>query len=172
MGYRVSQPARISSLILCSLCVLLFNPCLNQLIPHACSEPMNGVTPVPVVCALIERDGCVLIAQRPPGKHLPGAWEFPGGKVEPGELPETAIIREIKEELGCGIAVVRALPPFTHDYGRVVIEMIPFVVRLLPDSSEPELSEHTEMAWVKRDHLHQYDLAPADWPVIAAWSQS
>ena len=64
--------------------------------------------PIPVVCALIERDGLVLVAQRPAHKHLPLKWEFPGGKVEPGESPEAAIVRELREELGCEFALSRA----------------------------------------------------------------
>ena len=65
--------------------------------------------PVPVVCAVIERNGRVLIAQRPLHKLLPLKWEFAGGKVEPGEAPAAAIVREIREELGCEIVITRAL---------------------------------------------------------------
>jgi 8-oxo-dGTP diphosphatase len=125
--------------------------------------------PVPVVCAVIERDGRVLVAQRPPDKLLPLKWEFAGGKVEPGEEPAAAIVREIREELGCTVAVTRALPRFTHDYGRVVIEMIPFVCALAPDSPEPHPHEHVAVAWVTPDELARYDLAAADWPVVASW---
>src|SRR5258706_7701980 len=82
---------------------------------------------IPVVCAVIEDGaGRVLVAQRPAHKHLGLKWEFAGGKVEPGEAPEAAVVREIKEELGCEIAIIRPLARFTHDYGSVVIEMIPF----------------------------------------------
>ena len=122
--------------------------------------------PVPVVCAVIERDGRVLIAQRPPGKLLPLKWEFPGGKVEPGEEPAAAIVREIHEELGCAIVITQALPPFIHDYKTVVIEMIPFVCTLAPGSSEPHPHEHVAVAWVVPAELRAYDLAAADWPVV------
>jgi 8-oxo-dGTP diphosphatase len=124
--------------------------------------------PVPVVCAVIEREGLVLVAQRPPHKLLPLKWEFPGGKVEPGEDPAAAIVREIREELGCAIHVVRALPPFIHDYKTVVIEMIPFVCALVPGTSEPHPHEHVAVAWVPPAELRGYDLAAADWPVVAA----
>jgi len=123
---------------------------------------------VPVVCAVIEREGLVLVAQRPPHKLLPLKWEFPGGKVEPGEEPAAAIVREIREELGCEIRVTRALPPFIHDYKTVVIEMIPFVCALAPGTSEPHPHEHVAVAWVPPAELHSYDLAAADWPVVAA----
>ena len=131
--------------------------------------PPEPPPPVPVVCAVIERDGRVLLARRPPDKLLPLKWEFAGGKVEPGEDPAAAIVREIREELGCAIAVVRPLPRFTHDYGRVVIEMIPFVCALLPESPEPHPHEHVAVAWVASEELEGYDLAAADWPVVAAW---
>lgn len=125
--------------------------------------------PVPVVCAVIERDGRVLLAQRPPSKLLPLKWEFAGGKVEPGEDPAVAIVREIREELGCAVRITRALPRFVHDYGRVVIEMIPFVCALEPGTSEPHAHEHVALAWVRPEEFEQYDLAAADWPVIAAY---
>ena len=126
-------------------------------------------TPVPVVCALIERDGLILLAQRPANKHLPLKWEFAGGKVEPGEDPAAAIVREIREELGCHIAIVRPLPAFLHDYKTVVIEMIPFVCRLAPNSPEPHPHEHVAIAWAKLEDLLGYDLAAADLPVIQAY---
>ncbi|HLP24325.1 MAG TPA: (deoxy)nucleoside triphosphate pyrophosphohydrolase [Acidobacteriota bacterium] len=128
--------------------------------------------PVPVVCAVIERDGLILLAQRPLNKLLPLKWEFAGGKVEPGEDPAAAIIREIREELGCAITITRALPPFTHDYGRVVIEMIPFVCALAPHSPAPHPHEHVAIAWAKLDELASYDLAAADYPVIEAYRAS
>jgi 8-oxo-dGTP diphosphatase len=125
-------------------------------------------SPVPVVCAIVEREGLVLVAQRPSHKLLPLKWEFPGGKVEPGEEPAAAIVREIREELGCEIRVTRALPPFVHDYKTVVIEMIPFVCALAPGTSEPHPHEHVAVAWVPPTELRGYDLAAADWPVVAA----
>ena len=130
---------------------------------------MSATPPIPVVCAVIERNGSVLLAQRPTHKHLPLKWEFAGGKVEPDEDPATAIVREIREELGCEIAVTHPLPRFTHDYGRVIIEMIPFVCTLRPGSPEPHPHEHVAIAWAKPDQLLGYDLAAADLPVIAAY---
>lgn len=118
-----------------------------------------------MVCALIEREGRVLIAQRPGHKHLPLKWEFPGGKVEPGEAAEAAIVREIREELGCHVAVTRPLPRSTHAYA-VTIEMIPFVCHLLPGSPEPRALEHVDLRWVTLAELLAFDLAPADLPVV------
>jgi 8-oxo-dGTP diphosphatase len=124
--------------------------------------------PVPVVCAIIEREGRVLIAQRPPDKLMPLKWEFPGGKVEPGEDPAAAIVREIREELGCTVTVLQSLTPFTHDYRTVVITMIPFVCILAPESPEPHAHEHVAIAWATPAGLRDYDLAAADWPVVDA----
>ncbi len=128
---------------------------------------MPAPAPIPVVCAVIERDGLLLLAQRPAHKHLPLQWEFPGGKVEPGEEPAAAIVREIREELGCEITVGRALPRFRHDYQTVLIEMIPFMCTLTKDSPLPHPHEHIVLAWVKPAGFEAYDLAPADLPVIA-----
>lgn len=130
---------------------------------------MTPSDPVPVVCALIERDGRLLLAQRPVDKHLPRKWEFPGGKVEPGEDSATAIVREIREELGCEVVITRALPRFPFTYGAVVIEMIPYVCILAAHSPEPHPHEHLALAWALPDELLAYDLAPADVPVIASY---
>jgi 8-oxo-dGTP diphosphatase len=127
-------------------------------------------TPVPVVCALIEHETLVLLAQRPAHKLLPLKWEFPGGKVEPGEAPAAAIIREIREELGCDVVITQSLRSFLHDYGTVVIEMIPFVCALSPDSPAPRALEHVALAWVRPQELLSYDLAAADRPIIAVYT--
>jgi 8-oxo-dGTP diphosphatase len=118
---------------------------------------------------VIERAGLVLLAQRPAHKHLPLKWEFPGGKVECGEDPAAAIVREIREELGCVVRLTRLLPPFLHDYRTVVIEMIPFVCMLAEGSPEPHPHEHLALAWVRPEALRSYDLAAADLPVIASY---
>jgi len=124
---------------------------------------------IPVVCAVVfDAGGRVLLAQRPAHKHLGLKWEFPGGKVEPNENPEHALVREIKEELGCAVDVIRPLPRFTHDYGTVIIEMIPYVCALSANSTSPHPHEHVALAWAALADLKTYDLAPADWPVVAA----
>lgn len=132
---------------------------------------MPPTAPIPVVCALIERDGRLLLAQRPAHKHLPLKWEFPGGKVEPGEDPAAAIIREIREELGCEIFIAHALPSFVHDYKTAIIEMIPFVCTLTPVSPSPRALEHVAITWAKPEELSSYDLAAADLPVLALYQK-
>ncbi|MES2693803.1 MAG: (deoxy)nucleoside triphosphate pyrophosphohydrolase, partial [Verrucomicrobiota bacterium] len=124
--------------------------------------------PIPVVCAVIEdAAGRILLAQRPAHKHLGLKWEFPGGKVEPGEAPDAALLREIREELGCDLTDLRPLPRFEHDYTIVAIEMIPFLCRLAPGSPEPHAHEHIALAWTAPAALATYDLAPADIPLLA-----
>ena len=130
---------------------------------------MTTTAPIPVVCAVIEQEGCVLIAQRPADKHLPFKWEFPGGKVEPNESPAAAIVREIQEELGCIVHIIRALPPFVHHYPRATIEMIPFVCQLGSGSPAPHPHEHVALAWINPEELINHDLAAADLPVIASY---
>lgn len=127
--------------------------------------------PVPVVCALIIRDDRVLIAQRPADKHLALKWEFPGGKVEPGEQPAAALVREIREELGCEIEIVEALQTARHRYERGEIELIPFLCRLAEGSGEPHPHEHVAVEWVRTADLSGYDLAEADLPVVRLLEQ-
>jgi 8-oxo-dGTP diphosphatase len=124
------------------------------------------------VCAVLEdAAGRVLVAQRPAHKHLALKWEFPGGKVEPGEAPEAALLRELTEELGCTAVVVRALPSFIHDYGTIRIEMMPYVCHLGPASASPHPHEHIALRWVRPTDLSEptLDLAAADLPVVAAY---
>jgi 8-oxo-dGTP diphosphatase len=127
--------------------------------------PTNAL---PVACAIIEdATGRVLIAQRPAHKHLALKWEFPGGKIEPGESPADALLRELHEELGCHAAIVRPLPSFQHAYPTVVIEMFPFVCRLAPNSPPPRALEHLALRWVQPHELSALDLAAADFPAVA-----
>ena len=129
---------------------------------------MTPSRPIRVVCAIIEDGaGRVLLAQRPAHKHLGSKWEFAGGKIEAGETPEAALQREIKEELGCDITIGCALSPFTHDYGTVLIEMLPFICVLTATSSPPHPHEHIAVTWISLADIGSIDLAPADWPVVA-----
>lgn len=131
---------------------------------------MPAPTPIPVVCAVIEdHSGRILIAQRPADKHLGLKWEFPGGKVEPGEAPNRALLRELNEELGCTVVITRTLEPFHYDYTRVLIEMFPFVCQLAPGSAAPAALEHVEIRWITPAEISNFDLAPADWPVVARY---
>ena len=115
---------------------------------------------IAVVCAVIERDGRVLLCQRAEGKQLAGQWEFPGGKVEDGEEMGAALEREIREELGCGVAVGEALAPVEHTYPEVAIRLWPF--RCVVVDGEPQALEHAALEWVEAGRLGEWSLAVAD----------
>jgi 8-oxo-dGTP diphosphatase len=122
---------------------------------------------IPVACALImDQAGRVLLAQRPAHKHLALKWEFPGGKIEPGESADAALVREIDEELGCRIDIVRPLPPFVHHYETISVEMHPFVCRLAASSAIPVAREHAALIWARPAEVRGYDLAAADLPLL------
>lgn len=122
---------------------------------------------VPVVCAVIRRDDLVLVAQRPAHKHLGLKWEFPGGKIEANESPAEALVREIREELGCAIDCLQPLPVFIHHYAAVSIRMFPFIARLAPGSPAPEPHEHVALRWIAPADFPSLDLAEADLPIVA-----
>jgi 8-oxo-dGTP diphosphatase len=142
------------------------------LVRAASTTDGEGMSAIPVCCALIEHEQRVLIAQRPLDKHLAGAWEFPGGKIESDESPEIALRREIQEELGCILGDLRALPPVEHDYGTTRIRLHPFVAALTPDSPAPRAIEHIALRWLTRAEISTTPLAPADIPVLESYLQS
>jgi 8-oxo-dGTP diphosphatase len=136
---------------------------------------MPPMSPIPVVCALIEDGaGRVLVARRPAGKHLALKWEFPGGKVEPGETDWEALVREIREELGAAIVPLpgaSTLPRCRLKRTSGAIELIPSIVRLAAGSPDPVAREHLELRWVHPAALVALDLAPADRILARRWSQ-
>lgn len=117
-------------------------------------------------CALIDADGRVLIAQRPPGKTMAGLWEFPGGKVEQGERPEQSLIRELKEELGI-VVKEECLAPLTfasHAYADFHLLMPLYVCRRWEGIVEPR--EKQALKWVRPNDLRNFPMPPADEPLI------
>ena len=119
-----------------------------------------------VACALVDADGRVLIAQRPEGKPMAGLWEFPGGKVEPGETPEETVIRELREELGIDTKV-ECLAPLTfasHAYERFHLLMPFYVCRRFFGIPRPH--EGQVIKWVRPGNLRDYPMPPADAPLI------
>ena len=119
-----------------------------------------------VAVALIDADSRVLIAERPPGKELAGLWEFPGGKVEPGERPEQTLIRELAEELGI-VVEEPCLAPLTfasHAYERFHLLMPIYVCRSWSGLVQPQ--EGQRLKWVHPRELRSYPMPPADEPLI------
>jgi 8-oxo-dGTP diphosphatase len=117
-------------------------------------------------CALVDADGRVLIAQRPEGKQLAGLWEFPGGKIEPGETAEETVVRELAEELGIETKVA-CLAPLTfasHSYDSFNLLMPLFVCRRFWGFPQPR--EHQALKWVRPKNLRDYPMPPADAPLI------
>ncbi|MGD0143141.1 MAG: 8-oxo-dGTP diphosphatase MutT [Rhizomicrobium sp.] len=117
-------------------------------------------------CALIDPDGRVLIAERPPGKSMAGLWEFPGGKIEAGERPEETVIRELKEELGIDVKEP-CLAPFTfasHAYPDFQLLMPLFLCRRWEGIVSAR--EGQAIKWVRPRDLGSYPMPPADLPLI------
>jgi 8-oxo-dGTP diphosphatase len=131
---------------------------------------MEATPLIDVVCALIEDEaGRVLVARRPEGKHLAGLWEFPGGKLEPGETPEAALVREIREELACEAEVGVALAPVTHAYEEIRVRLLPYLARLRDAGAVPEAREHAELRWVTGAEILALPLPAADAPIVEEW---
>ncbi len=120
-----------------------------------------------VACALVDVDRRVLIAQRPADKALGGMWEFPGGKLEAGESPEAALIRELEEELGISTqtACLAPLAFASHAYDDFHLLMPLYVCRKW--QGQPKALEHDALKWVRPQALRDYEMPPADAPLIA-----
>ncbi len=133
------------------------------------TEPDSAALPVVLVVAvaLVDVDGRVLIAQRPEGKAMAGLWEFPGGKVEDGEAPETALIRELREEIGIDVTE-NCLAPFpfaSHAYEKFHLLMPLYVCRVW--DGEVTAREGQALKWVRPRDLRNYPMPPADVPLVA-----
>lgn len=118
-------------------------------------------------CALVDTDGRVLLAQRPSGKPMAGLWEFPGGKVEPGERPEDTLIRELREELGI-VVQEPCLAPLTfasHAYADFHLLMPLYVCRRWDGTAIAQ--EGQKLAWVRPNRLRDYPMPPADEPLVS-----
>jgi 8-oxo-dGTP diphosphatase len=120
-----------------------------------------------VAAALVDADGRVLLARRPPGKSMAGLWEFPGGKVNAGEGPEAALIRELAEEIGIDVTA-SCLAPLTfasYSYPEFHLLMPLYVCRKW--SGIPGAREGQQLAWVRPVRLGDYPMPPADKPLVA-----
>jgi 8-oxo-dGTP diphosphatase len=118
-----------------------------------------------VAAVLFDADGRVLIAQRPAGKHMAGLWEFPGGKIAPGERPEQALRRELDEELGVQLDRCRWLLDLSHDYPDRRVELAVWVVEA---HGVPRSLEGQALKWVRPGDLRGERLLPADEPIVDA----
>lgn len=123
---------------------------------------------IEVTCAIIEKTlnetSCFLVCQRSENMRLPLKWEFPGGKLEPGETKEDCLTREISEELGIKIEVNDPLTPVTHQYNFGKITLFPYQCSI--KSGQIKLTEHINYAWHPKSLLTELDFAPADLPIV------
>lgn len=117
-----------------------------------------------VTAAVIEKDGAVLIARRKKTDRFGSVWEFPGGKLEPGEIPEDGLRRELKEELGLETSVGPFLGGFPYVSAHLDIELLAFQVTIL--GGEIVLNDHDEIRWVRTAGLENFDFAKPDLPLV------
>ncbi len=118
-----------------------------------------------VVCGVIGNEsGQFLACLRPAGKHLGGLWEFPGGKVDPGESPEAALVRELREELAVEVEVGVALTPVIWSYENRTIRLLPFHCKIV--HGELQAIEHEELRWCSRENVNELVWAAADLPIL------
>ncbi len=126
---------------------------------------MPGILMV-VAAALVDGDGRVLVQQRPPGASMAGLWEFPGGKMEPGELPEAALCRELDEELGIGVNEADLAPATFASESLGDRHLLLLLYALREWRGTPEARHATALKWVHPPELHGLDMPPADKPLI------
>lgn len=120
-----------------------------------------------VSCAIIRRGSEILAVRRPAGAKNGGKWEFPGGKLEPGEAAEDCLRRELREELEIEVVLREALPAYRHDYPDFSIRLLPFVCELA--GGDPVLREHSQARWAEPAELRGIDWAEADRKALEAF---
>ena len=119
-----------------------------------------------VAAALYHRDGRILIAERPAGKHMAGRWEFPGGKVAPGESEDKALTRELQEELGVAVEASRHFMRLKHSYDDRDVELSMWIVESF--RGEPRCLDGQRLKWVRPERLVEEDILEADRPFVEA----
>ena len=134
--------------------------CFICLIQNPCYQLMQDVT-----AAIIRQDDKVLIARRKDGRHA-GKWEFPGGKVEPGEQPEDCLQRELQEEFGVVAAIGAFVAESVYEYDHGTIRLLAYEVDHVEGDMDPQ--DHDQIAWATPEDLLSYDLLPADIPLVQA----
>lgn len=117
-----------------------------------------------VVGAVVNIGGKILSAQRSGSMSLPGMWEFPGGKIEPGETPRAALVREMHEELLCTVDIGDQVASTRYEYDFGFVTLTTFFATLV--DGEPQLTEHSEIRWIDAANLDSVEWAPADIPAV------
>ena len=124
---------------------------------------------IDVTAAIIENNGKFLIARRKKGKHLEYKWEFPGGKIEPGETPEECLTRELKEEFGIIAEIADFITESIFNYGDRKVRLLGYRAKYV--SGEFKLNAHDEVRWVSRNEFNEFDFAEADLPLVEKISE-
>ncbi len=119
---------------------------------------------IKVTAAILEKDGQIIIAQRKSSDHLSGKWEFPGGKIEPGETPEECLARELKEEFDIDVTIGEHLGSNVHHYDHISIELMAYRASWVGGAIT--MNDHKAYRWVTVDQLTEFDFAPADVPFV------
>jgi len=119
---------------------------------------------IPVVAGFLKKDGKILVGQRPENNSLPGQWEFPGGKIEPGETPEFALVRELQEELGIDAEVGELKLACTHSYGDVGILILFY--EILFWKGEPKAQHHMMLEWIHPEELKHRNIPEANRKIL------
>lgn len=117
-----------------------------------------------VAAVCIDEHDCVLCALRSPIMPLPNLWEFAGGKVEKGEIPEESLVREIQEELGCLVQVHELIEDVSHEYPHVIVNLLTYRATIVEGA--PKAKEHAQIKWVPLQELRSLKWAPADIPTV------
>ncbi|MGB0930484.1 MAG: 8-oxo-dGTP diphosphatase MutT [Chitinophagales bacterium] len=124
----------------------------------------NPLKIIQVTAAILQREDKILIAQRKKGDRLEGKWEFPGGKIEDGESPETCLQRELQEELGIEVRIGEFICESEYQYPHIHIRLLAYQTFYL--SGETQLNDHAAIKWVTLEEMKSYDFAPADVPIV------
>ncbi|HEY8270769.1 MAG TPA: 8-oxo-dGTP diphosphatase MutT [Pseudobdellovibrionaceae bacterium] len=119
---------------------------------------------IPVVAGFLKKDGKILVGQRPENNSLPGQWEFPGGKIEPGETPEQALVRELQEELGIDVEVGDLKLACTHSYGEVGILILFY--EILFWKGQPKAQHHMMLEWIHPEELKHRNIPEANRKIL------
>ena len=138
---------------------------INEMLKSDAGIPSGRILTV-VAAALVDADGRVLVQQRPPGKPMAGLWEFPGGKVEPGELPEAALARELHEELGIAVDAAALAPATFASEALGDRHLLLLLYTLRKWGGEPQARHATALQWVHPPELRSLAMPPADIPLI------
>jgi 8-oxo-dGTP diphosphatase len=117
-----------------------------------------------VGAVIINENGEILCALRSANMSMPNLWEFPGGKIQGSELPETALVREIHEELGCRLKIGSLLKDITYEYPTITVNLLTYLATI--QEGEPIALEHAEIRWLRKDKLAELEWAPADLPTV------